>query len=122
MTRAQIRCVTFAGGEENTLEAEGQIGFSDACTRVSFTTPDYTFSIAVKGNRAEITRTGEDAYRAILEEGHAYPLESRSITTSVRTYVLKTKRTNDAFSVMAEYALGEGEPTKLFVTAKCKQA
>ncbi|MDE7395844.1 MAG: hypothetical protein K2M95_06975 [Clostridiales bacterium] len=122
MIQAYIRCVTFAGGEESTLETDGQIEFKNAQTCVSFAQPDYTFSITAIGTRAEITRRGQDAYRAILEEGYTTPLESDFITTTVYTHTLKTKRTDDAFSVMAEYALGEGEPTKLFVTAKFKQA
>lgn len=120
MIKAHIRCVTFSGGEESTLETDGQIDFINANTYVSFVAPDYTFSLAANDTCVEITRTGAEAYRAVLQEGCSHPLESDLIAADVRTHALKTKRTDTSFSVMAEYTLGACEPMKLFVTAKFK--
>ena len=116
MVQAHIRCVTFSGGVENTLETSGHIDFNDAYTRVSFTTADYGFSITVFDTYAEIAREGNDAYRVLLLEGKTTPLESSLLKADVHTHALKAKRTETAFSVMVHYAL-ENEPIKLFVTA-----
>ena len=117
MMRASIRCVTFIGGEESTVEAEGQLEFSSAYTRISYALDDYAFSVTVFDAHAEIARTGDGAYRARLKTGETYPVESALLQAEVYTHALKRKRTENGYSFMASYSLGGGEPMKLFITA-----
>ena len=117
MGKARIRCITFTDGEESTLEADGQLEFSDASTRVFYAYGDYTFSVTAFATHAEIVRTGDAFYRVVLKEGNSTPIESALLQATVYTHALKSKRTENGFSFMASYSLGSGASMKLFITA-----
>ncbi len=118
MISARIRCVTFIDGEATELEADGKIEFTQAFTRLSFAADSYTLSVRAERDRAVVARTGDEPYTAVLEKGCVHPLESPSVKADVCTDELKWKRTENAFSFFAVYALSQGEPIKLFITAK----
>lgn len=118
MISARIRCVTFIDGEATELETDGEIEFTQAFVRLSFTADSYTLSVRAERDRAVVTRTGDEPYSAVLEKGCVHPLASSSVKADVRTDELKWKRTQNVFSFFAVYALAQGDPIKLFITAK----
>ncbi len=117
MNTAHIRCVTFADGESYVTKTEGELDFFPP--RISFEEADYGFCVQISEGRATITRTGTNAYTAVLQEGVRTQIAVQGLQTALFTHALKCKQTNESYEVFAHYTLGDAH-YKLLISARRK--
>lgn len=117
MNTAHIRCVTFADGQSFVTNVEGELDLFPP--RIAFKEPDYGFCVQYSENRATITRTGTNAYRAVLREGEHTLFSAGELQTTLFTHALKYKQTQTGCEIFAHYSLGDAQ-YKLLISARRK--